>query len=62
VTGEFSTTSLYRELTFPGYTNKWIAEIWAAKLPLKIRIFLWQVYNDKIQSAEQFSERNWLGR
>lgn len=32
--------------------------VWKAKLPLKIRIFLWQVCNDKIQSAEQLKKRN----
>jgi hypothetical protein len=47
----FSTASLYRELTFSGFTNKWLLCVWRAKLPLKIRVFLWQVFNDKIQSA-----------
>jgi hypothetical protein len=35
--------------------------IWKAKIPLKIKIFLWQVCNDKIQSAEQLKKRNWEG-
>jgi hypothetical protein len=30
-------------------------------LPLKIKIFLWQICNDKIQSAEQLRKRNWTG-
>jgi hypothetical protein len=33
--------------------------IWTARIPLKIKIFLWQVCNDKIQSAEQLKRRNW---
>jgi hypothetical protein len=41
--------------------NKWLMRIWDTKLPRKIRIFLRQVYNDKIQSAEQLKRRNWLG-
>jgi hypothetical protein len=49
----FSTASLYRELTFSGFTNKWLLCVWHSKLPLKIRVFLWQVFNDKIQSAVQ---------
>jgi hypothetical protein len=35
--------------------------VWKTKVPLKIRIFLWQVINDKIQSAEQLKKRNWPG-
>jgi transcription elongation factor Elf1 len=33
--------------------------IWKAKIPLNIKIFLWQVCNDKIQSVEQLKKRNW---
>jgi hypothetical protein len=41
--------------------NRWMLNIWQAGLPLKIKIFLWQVCNDKIQSAEQLRMRNWKG-
>lgn len=37
---EFSTASLYKELTFPGVVNGWMMNIWRASLPLKVRIFL----------------------
>jgi hypothetical protein len=60
-TKTFSTTSLYTELTFSGFTNKWLLCVWHSKLPLKIRVFLWQVFNDKIQSAVQLKKRNWSG-
>jgi hypothetical protein len=59
--GEFSTSSLYNALTFPGMDNKWMRNIWAACLPLKIKMFLWQVCNDKVQSAEQLAKKNWKG-
>jgi hypothetical protein len=59
--GCFSTASLYRELFFPGVVNKWMMSIWRAGLPLKIKIFLWQICNDKIQSAEQLKKKNWSG-
>jgi hypothetical protein len=59
--GEFSTSSLYNALTFPGMDNKWMSNIWAACLPLKIKMFLWQVCNDKVQSAEQLAKKNWQG-
>jgi hypothetical protein len=59
--GTFSTSSLYNELTFTGFSNRWLMNVWKTKVPLKIRIFLWQVINDKIQSAEQLKKRNWPG-
>jgi hypothetical protein len=31
--GEFSTSSLYNAITFPGVNNKWMSNIWAAQLP-----------------------------
>lgn len=60
-TGVFTTSSLYNALTFPGMQNKWMISIWTAALPLKIKIFLWQVCNDKVQSAEQLAKKNWDG-
>jgi hypothetical protein len=36
--------------------------VWQTKIPLKIRVFLWQILNDKIQSAEQLKKRNWQGQ
>jgi hypothetical protein len=59
--GVYTTISLYNEIFFPGFENKWMMCIWTAKIPLKIKIFLWQVCNDKIQSAEQLKKRNWEG-
>lgn len=53
---------LYNELTFSGFTNRWLMCAWRTKLPLKIRVFLWQVFNDKIQSAGQLNKMNWPGK
>jgi hypothetical protein len=55
----FTTASLYRELFFPGVINRELMDVWGASLPLKIKVFVWQVYNDKIQSEEQLCKRNW---
>jgi len=57
----FSTASMCKELMFPDLINRWLIGVWDAPLPKKIKIFLWQVYNDKIQSADQFRKRNWPG-
>jgi hypothetical protein len=46
--GSFTTSSLYDELTFTRFPNRWMLCLWKTKVPLKIKIFLWQVINDKI--------------
>jgi hypothetical protein len=56
----FLYASLYRELTFSGFTNKWLLCVWRSKLPLKVRVFLWQGF-DKIQYVVQLKRRNWSG-
>jgi hypothetical protein len=56
--GQFSTASLYRELVFPRVVNKWMMSLWRARLPLKIKSFLWKICNDKIQSVEELKKKN----
>jgi hypothetical protein len=56
--GQFSITSLYRELVFLGVVNKWMMSLWRARLPLKIKSFLWKICNDKIQSVEELKKKN----
>ena len=49
--GKFTTASLYIELTFPGVENKEVMSIWRARLPLKIKFFLWSIFSDCLPSA-----------
>jgi hypothetical protein len=30
--------------------------VWATKIPLKIKFFLWQMFNDKLQTFEQLKK------
>jgi hypothetical protein len=39
----FTTGSLYRFVTHRGVNSKMAMRIWKCKIPLKIRIFIWQV-------------------
>ncbi|TVU42887.1 hypothetical protein EJB05_09311, partial [Eragrostis curvula] len=59
--GNFSTASLYRFLTFPGAVDERLKEMWETKLPLKIKIFLWQLQKNKIPAAEVLKQRKWKG-
>jgi hypothetical protein len=56
----FSTKSIYRwlERNLAGSHNKWI---WKAKVPLKIKVFLWQLCQDAILTRENMCKRNWPG-
>lgn len=35
--------------------------IWRAKIPRKIKFFLWSIYSDCLPTAEQLVKRNWPG-
>ena len=58
--GMFTTKSVYeyleRDSFGPNY--KWI---WKAKIPLKIKIFLWQVMQDAILTRDNMKKRKWGG-
>jgi hypothetical protein len=47
----FTTKSLYRFMTHRGVVIANSQSIWNTKLPLKIKIFLWQLSNNKLQAA-----------
>lgn len=53
----FSTKSLYRFLTDSGVASKMAGYVWKAKLPLKIKFFLWQIFNNKLQVAQSLIKR-----
>jgi hypothetical protein len=41
-----------------GSHNKWI---WKSKIPLKIKIFMWQLGQDALLTRENLKKRNWAG-
>jgi hypothetical protein len=55
---KFSTNSLYEFITNGGMNNKLALQIWKCKVPLKIRIFIWQAVQNKIQTGQQLKARN----
>jgi hypothetical protein len=58
--GIFSTKSVYKFLELPlaGSHNKWI---WRTKIPLKIKIFMWQLCRNALPTRENLRKRNWMG-
>jgi hypothetical protein len=58
--GKFSTKSMYvfLEKSISGANYKWI---WGAKLPLKIKIFMWQLFQNAIVTRDNMKKRKWPG-
>jgi hypothetical protein len=57
--GHFSTKSLYRFISNDGVTSRIAGHLWKCKIPLKIKFFVWQVFNNKLQCAQRLSKRGW---
>jgi len=57
----FSTKSLYSFITNMGVTLQNSGSFWKIRVPLKVKIFLWQVNNDKLQNATTLKHRGWRG-
>jgi hypothetical protein len=56
----YSVKSMYNHFKQDGgRTPFWF--IWKAKIPQRIKVFLWLILNDKILSKENLSKRNWQG-
>ena len=59
--GKFSSKSLYRYMIDGGLIDTKMKGVWKARIPQKIKIFLWMAWKDKLQTAEQLVKRNWKG-
>jgi hypothetical protein len=57
----FTTKSLYRFIIHRGVRLDNSKNIWKTKLPLKIKVFLWQVANNRLQTATELTKRAWKG-
>jgi len=56
----FSSKSVYEALTKEN-SRKRFKHIWKAKLPYKIKIFMWLVENDAILTKDNLLHRHWVG-
>lgn len=53
--------SLYKNLTTGGVRDMRMLAIWSCDIPLKVKIFMWMVAHDRIQSAIQLKKKKWAG-
>jgi hypothetical protein len=58
---QFSTKSLYRFLSHRGVSMPISRDTWKTKLPLKIKVFLWQLSNDKLPTTCNLKKKAWKG-
>jgi hypothetical protein len=57
----FTTKSLYRFLSSRGMPSRVAGIIWKCKIPLKIKFFLWQMFNNKLPLGQSLIKRGWKG-
>jgi hypothetical protein len=48
-------------MTSGGVVYQRMKELWKVRLPLKIRIFLWMLWHDRVQTGAQLMKRNCKG-
>lgn len=58
--GRFSVKSLYSRLIVGSPRSKF-KDVWRAKIPLKIKIFMWQAIRGRLPVADQIRKRNGPG-
>ena len=58
--GTFSVKTAYRSL-FSGPVRAWASPLWKAPLPLKIKIFVWQLLRDRLHSGVEVRKRRGPG-
>jgi hypothetical protein len=59
--GMFSVASLYKHCTFSGVVDVRMEELWSSKIPLKVKFFVWLVYQDRVQMADNLIKKKWKG-
>ena len=59
--GRFTTKSMYRWFLHRGVLNKRLCRIWKCRLPMKIKVFLWQISNNRLPTGAELKKRNWRG-
>ena len=50
--GMYSTKSMYRLLSFEGVINKRLQNLWNNRMPTKLKVFMWLLFQNRLQSGE----------
>jgi hypothetical protein len=58
--GKYSVKVIYDQLSGAG-TGRRFTHIWKAKIPYKVKIFVWLIENNAILSKDNMIRRGWVG-
>ena len=59
--GQYSTKSMHRRLSFRGIVNRRMVKLWKNKIPMKIRVFMWLVMQGRLQTGSNLKKKQWRG-
>jgi hypothetical protein len=57
---QFTVKSVYKDLSNTGIDRSF-KHLWKAKIPLKIKVWLWLIWHNAIVTKDTMSERGWTG-
>jgi hypothetical protein len=52
------TKSMYRLLSFEGVVSKRLQKLWKNKMPMKLKVFLWLAFQNRLETGEAFKRKN----
>ena len=52
---------MYRWMTHRGVVNKRIRRVWDNRLPMRIKVFMWLTFNNRLQTGVELKKRKWKG-
>ena len=55
--GQFSVNSYYKFLNCRGMQVVWASIIWKSIAPLKVKVFLWLLLRDRLQTKDQLTKK-----
>ena len=55
--GVYTTKSMYRWFSHRGVVNKRLRRVWKSRVPMKLKVFLWQISHDKLQTGVALKKR-----
>lgn len=57
--GRYLTKSMYRFFSFRGVLDKTLTRLWKSKLPMKLKIFLWMAFHERLQTGVALKQKKW---
>jgi hypothetical protein len=57
--GTYTSSSLYKIITFRGITPLYIPSIWSLMVPPRIHVFLWLLSNNKLMTRDNLEKKEY---